>query len=61
MDPDKRLGANGAHEAASRPFFMISGICPKLWLLKAGEISEHDIFEPWDVVFAFQTFQRDPF
>jgi hypothetical protein len=29
--------------------------------LKAGEISEHDIFEPWDVVFAFQTFQRDPF
>jgi hypothetical protein len=34
MEPTRQLQDQG---------FVISGICPKLSLLKAGEISEHDI------------------
>lgn len=60
MDPDKRLGANGVHEAASRPRFCDFPDLPQFMAIESwGDIGTL-YFEPWGVVFAFQTLQRDP-
>ena len=60
MDPDKRLGANGVHEAASRPWFCDFRDLPQFMAIESwGDVGTL-YFEPWDVVFAFQTLQRDP-